>query len=135
MERYTSSEGNNHSRCQDILRFFFVTDFARDRQGARTLRYLNSFRSISPYFIKIHFNIILIFTSRSSKSSPPFWLSNYNFVCIYFPLIHSVCPAYLIHFELLTLKYFVKSTNYEGPHYVIFSNLLFLPLSLVQIFS
>jgi len=32
--------------------------------------------------------------------------------------MHATCPAYLTLLDVITLKYLVKSTNYEASHYV-----------------
>jgi hypothetical protein len=47
--------------------------------------------------------------------------------------IRATCHVHLIFLDLIIL--IVQSTSYEAPHYAVFSNLLSLHLSLVQIFS
>jgi len=46
----------------------------------------------------------------------------------------TTCPAHLILLDFIIL-YMVKCTNYEVPHYAVFSSLLLLSPSYVQIFS
>jgi len=45
--------------------------------------------------------------------------------------MRATCPIHLV-LDLITLKILVKSTNYEHPHYVIFSSLLLVLPSLLK---
>jgi hypothetical protein len=49
--------------------------------------------------------------------------------------MHVTCPAHLILLDFINLIIYGKSISYEAPHYAIFSNLLSLRSSSVQIFS
>jgi hypothetical protein len=53
--------------------------------------------------------------------------------CLHFSYLP--CPIHLILLDFITLKYLVKRTTYEAPHYAVFSSLPPLPPSKVQIFS
>jgi len=43
--------------------------------------------------------------------------------------VRSTCLAHLILFDFIALKYFVKRTNYEAPHYAAFSIFFSAPCS------
>jgi hypothetical protein len=49
--------------------------------------------------------------------------------------IRVICHVHLIPLYLIILIILAKGTNYEAPHYAVFSNLLSLHLSVVQIHS
>jgi hypothetical protein len=70
------------------------------------------------------------FTPKSSKWPLPFGLSDYNSAHIYISLrshaYYMPCPSHALHF--ITLPMTVKSTNYQAPHYAIFSSLLLTSL-------
>jgi hypothetical protein len=85
------------------------------------------------YFSKIHFNIPL----------PAFRAYVYQVVSsAELFLLHSVCISHFSHacykprpcvlLATSCCQYYVKSTNYEAPHYVLFCNLLVLVLVLTS---
>lgn len=64
----------------------------KSQQQAPVLRNMNAVHILSPYILKIHFNIILLFMPRCSTWFLPSWFSDQNFVNI---LISSIsCPSY-----------------------------------------
>jgi hypothetical protein len=96
---------------------------------------LNSTHTLKHYFRKIHFNITLTSTPRSSEWSLPFRLSNQHFVSISNPSMGVTCPAHLILLQMIILIIYVKSTNYGSPGCAIFSSLLSLrPLACFTLF-
>jgi hypothetical protein len=62
-------------------------------------------------FPKIHSNIILPSTPRSSESSLPFKFSDQNVVCSSQLPIRATCPAYVILFDVITLIVFAEAYN------------------------
>jgi hypothetical protein len=90
---------------------------------------LNSIHTLTPYFLKIHFNIIL----RNNRWCPKWYLSfgipsKFLCLCISQHRNRALCPAHLIIFDLITLiMYSVKSKNDEALNYAMFSVPLLLP--------
>jgi hypothetical protein len=73
-----------------------------------------------PYLPKVHLNVIIPPTPRSSHWSLAFGPPNQNLVNTSpFP-IRATCPAHLILLDLITLKYSEKKTGCEVHHYVMF---------------
>jgi hypothetical protein len=63
------------------------------------LKQINPINILKPYLRKIHFNIIISPTPRSSEWSLPFRLSNQNSICI----SHLTHACYMSHFFILDL--------------------------------
>jgi hypothetical protein len=72
---------------------------------------------LSPFMIR--FNIILLPTPRSSKTSLFFMLSTNIFYTFLKSPMRSAWPGYVILLDLIVLKQLVKNrhTNYEAPNY------------------
>jgi len=94
----------------------------------RILSQIYPIRSFLSYFSKINSNIFLPFIPRPSE-----WLFSFRCEFVMF-LMRVTCPANLIPFDFITLKYLVERTSYEAPHYV-FSSPMQFPPSQVQKFS
>jgi len=100
----------------------FIIVFTRARQ-------INPVHSLTLYFLKINFNIILSSKSRSSKWPVPFSFSGYTFFFYFITPVRATCPTHLI-LNFITLTVFgVNRTSYEAPHYAVFSSLPALPPS------
>jgi hypothetical protein len=69
------------------------------------LSQMNAVHTLLPYFLKIHFNIVLLFMSTSPNWSVLLLrFSGHNFLCIplsYIP-IHGACPTHCILSDLTT---------------------------------
>jgi hypothetical protein len=87
----------------------------------------NPVHTLAPYFFKIWFDIYLPYTSRSSG-----FPAKIVYACLIsvMTIVHS---APLISLGLIVL--IIWNLNCKAPHYAIFSILLLLPPSSVQIFS
>ena len=88
---------------------------------------MNLVYSISSYFFKIHFHVILPPAPGSSKHVLSFRYSNQKpCTCICF--LPQVPHALPIPFPLIlsTTWYFARSSNHEAPNYEVFPNLLIL---------
>jgi len=74
------------------------------------LSQINPVHNFPPYLPKIHSNIILPSTLKSSSCSLPFRSSDQNFVCISH-LSHEryTCPVHLIFFDLIALMKFSEA--------------------------
>jgi hypothetical protein len=70
------------------------------------LSQLNPVRSIDPYLPKVHLNVILPPTPRSSQWSLAFGPPNQNPVNTSPSPMRATCPAYLILLDLITLTIF-----------------------------
>jgi hypothetical protein len=77
------------------------------------LSQITPIHTLPPHFPNMHFNIILPPTPRSSEWFLPFRLFNQHF---FYKFILSsmltICPANLMLFYLIAIRYLVKSTNY-----------------------
>jgi hypothetical protein len=87
---------------------------------------LNPIHALLPYFLKIHYNIILSSTPRAYKWSLPLMLSNQNTVYTsHLPQcsLHSPPTSSLLIWS--SWQYVVNSTPYKAAHYAVFSSLFF----------
>jgi hypothetical protein len=96
---------------------------------------IDPIHTIPSYLSKIHFNIVHQSTSWSSQWALSFWFPPISYM-------HSSSSPVVLHAlpmsSSLTWSFKLcleESTSYEGPHYLIFSNLMSLHLSSVRIFS
>jgi hypothetical protein len=69
------------------------------------LSQLNPVRPIDPYLPKVHFNVMLSPTPKSSQWSLPFESPNQELLNIS-PSMRAICPAHLIFLDLTTLTIF-----------------------------
>jgi hypothetical protein len=70
------------------------------------LSQLNPVRSIDPYFHKVHLDVIILSTPKSSQWSVPFTLPNQNPVNTSPLPMRVTWPAHLILLDLITLTIF-----------------------------
>jgi hypothetical protein len=93
---------------------------------------MNPVHTFPSWFFHIYSNNILQSTSRFSKRSLPFRFSNKNTACI----SHLSNSRYMSRPSHPPWSdHSVKSTNYEAPHYAVFSSHLSLALSWVKVSS
>ena len=116
-----------------VLHLFNKLQYSKELFASHILNQINP---VPSYFLKIHSNIIRPFRPGSSKLS----------LSLKFPHQSPVCTSSLSHkchtprpskFSLILSfqLYLVRSADFEGPHYVISSNLLLPRLSWAQICS
>jgi len=107
MEQSPSWKANNHSARQKIRRILWNPKFHYPvRKGLPLVNFLSQMHQVhtrSPYFPKIHSNIIFQFTHRFSKWSLPFRFSNHNILCMSHLPIRATCLTHLILLDLITL--------------------------------
>jgi hypothetical protein len=111
MEQSLSSWAANtaimQSANQEILRFLWnLKDYYLVRKGPPSvpiLSQMNPIHNPKPCFPKVHFNVILLSTPRSSEFSFPFRLSNQNFARISHLHMLATCPTHLILLDLIIL--------------------------------
>jgi hypothetical protein len=75
------------------------------------LSQISSVHTLTPCFLGIHFNIILLFAPRSSEWSLTFTLSNQNVVRIYHSLMRATYLAHLTVLDLIFLIIFCEEYN------------------------
>jgi hypothetical protein len=80
---------------------------------------------VTPFISTIQFNIIIQYTSSSSKWSLSFRCSNYILYAVLISPVSAVWPAHRIRLYLIT--HIVKTTSYVFPHYAIFSKFSLCP--------
>jgi hypothetical protein len=85
------------------------------------LSQMNHVHAIAHYSFKVYFNVTLRFTPRSSERLLSFWFPNQILVACCFFSLRDTCPIHLT-VRLITLKYVVRNTSHEAPHYIIFFN-------------
>lgn len=85
---------------------------------------MNPLSIFAPGSIKNHFNIALPSTSRSYKWSLSIRLSHLN-LCVF----GSTCSAHLIILQFFNYECLAMSVYCENPYHLIFSTLLFLPVT------
>jgi hypothetical protein len=87
-----------------------------------------------PIYVKIHFDIIFTFTSRSSEWSLPFRFPTK--ILNAFLISYHACytPAHLSPLDLITLIILGEAYKLKAPHYAIFSSIPPLPPSKDEIF-
>jgi len=91
----------------------------------------NSVHALPLYFFKIHFNIILPYTPKSSKSSPSLRHSHPYPVCIS-PLPHTCyMPVHVIHLDSSPEQCFVHSTDHKAIRVVFTVNRLYSALTAI----
>jgi len=109
MEQSPSWEANSHSASHEISGILWnpkVHYRVHKRQLLiPILSQKNSVHTFTPYFCKIHSNIIPS-RPRSSKWSLLFRFSNQNYICIFHLPIRATSPAHLILLHLITLPMF-----------------------------
>jgi hypothetical protein len=107
MEQSPSWVANSHSASQEITRTLWNPKIHYRIQNKLplipVLSQMNPVHNFPPYFPKIHYNITIPYTPRSS-----YWSHNQNIVCISSPL-SATCPAYPILLDLITLITFVEA--------------------------
>jgi len=91
----------------------------------RILRQTNLFHTLSPYFPKVHSNIIHPSLPGSSEWSLPFSFPTKILYAFLISSVHATCPAHLILLDLITLMTFGE----EYLHYAAFSSVPPLPHS------
>jgi hypothetical protein len=91
----------------------FITVFTTACHWSLILNQTNRVHTFSSYFPKIHSNIILPSTPRSSAWSPPFRVSDWN-VCMSH-VMRATCPTHLI-LDLNTLMTFGEEQNVMKQH-------------------
>lgn len=89
------------------------------------LSHMNPIHILTPYILNIHFNIIFPSTLGSGKWSVSFgfWTA---FLHVFLIPPCDILSSDLSLVDFITLIISVGSANYEAPHYVTFSSLLFV---------
>jgi hypothetical protein len=97
-----SREANSHLTHQEIPRLLCKPK-VHYRVLVTNLSQMKPFHTLPPYFCKIHSDINILSTSRSSEWSPPFKLPDQRFVFVFHCSTHAACPADLILLDFITL--------------------------------
>jgi len=110
MERNPSWQANSHSVIQEILRLLWKSKFHYRLQNTphHIGQYPHPVHNFTLYLNKIHSNIILPSTPRSSEKSFPSRFPTKTLYVFLISPMRATCPVYLIIVNLITWVIFSK---------------------------
>jgi hypothetical protein len=94
MEQIPCWEANSRSAIREIQCLYGIQSFHKSRPPISVLIQMDPVHTLPPYFLKIHYNIILPSPPRSSKWSLPFRFPDLNTVRIAHLPMRATWPAH-----------------------------------------
>lgn len=132
MEHSSCWESSCSLSSQELTRLLWNPRVHCRSHKNQPLIYPESYKS-SPHLpipiLKVHFNIVPSTTPSSSK----LYLSFKTLNAFIFSPTRATCPAHLIVLYMVLLQIFGKEYKHEVPHDAIFSSLILLPPSWIQV--
>jgi len=95
----------------------FLYRFDKNPPPVPTLSHMNPVHNCPPYFPKIHSNIILSSTSRSSECYLTFRISDQNFVHISHPTMRAAWPVHLIPLDWINWIQLAGSCDHSNENF------------------